>query len=74
MVLHCWNYIKNQGRRPDQGEGGQAKRALDRDQDMGVGGISRTEKKKLLGEAGGFVSSKLSSHRVGRSYPAARNE
>jgi hypothetical protein len=47
---------QHQGRKPEHAEDDPSKRAFDREKDMGMGGISRTQKKELLKQAGGFSS------------------
>jgi hypothetical protein len=47
---------QHQGRKPEQAEDDPSKRAFDREKDMGMGGIGRTQKKELLKQAGGFSS------------------
>ncbi|GAB7332499.1 hypothetical protein MBLNU13_g04293t1 [Cladosporium sp. NU13] len=45
-----------QGRKPEQAEDDPSARAFDREKDMGMGGIGRTQKKELLKQAGSFSS------------------
>jgi hypothetical protein len=47
---------QHQGRKPENAEDDPSARAFDREKDMGMGGIGRTQKKELLKQAGGFSS------------------
>jgi hypothetical protein len=47
---------QHQGRKPEKAEDDPSKRAFDREKDMGLGGIGRSQKKELLKQAGGFSS------------------
>jgi hypothetical protein len=47
---------QHQGRKPEHAEDDPSARAFDREKDMGMGGIGRTQKKELLKQAGGFSS------------------
>lgn len=47
---------QHQGRKPENAEDDPSSRAFDREKDMGMGGIGRTQKKELLKQAGGFSS------------------
>lgn len=47
---------QHQGRKPEHAEDDPSARAFDREKDMGMGGIGRTQKKELLKQAGSFSS------------------
>lgn len=47
---------QHQGRKPEHVEDDPSARAFDREKDMGMGGIGRTQKKELLKQAGSFSS------------------
>lgn len=47
---------RHQGRKPANAEDDPSKREFDREKDMSIGGIGRTQKKELLKQAGGFSS------------------
>ena len=47
---------QHQGQKPEHAEDDPSARAFDREKDMGMGGIGRTQKKELLKQAGGFSS------------------
>jgi hypothetical protein len=47
---------QHQGRKPENAEDDPSARAFDREKDMGMGGVGRTQKKELLKQAGGFSS------------------